>query len=157
MLRKARIEDVKQIHSIINVSAAKGEMLARSLGELYDNVRDYFVHEESGRVLGTCALHVCWEDLSEIRSLCVVEEARKRGIGRGLVEACFGEARWFGTRKLFVLTYQVEFFKEMGFEIADKRDLPHKIWSDCIKCPKFPECDEVAMKRFLGDDGKETP
>jgi amino-acid N-acetyltransferase len=150
MLRKARIEDVKQIQSIINLSASRGEMLPRSLGELYDNIRDYFVYEQDGHVVGTCALHICWENLSEVRSLCVVEEARQRGIGQGLVNACFEEAREFGTTQLFVLTYQVEFFKRMGFEVADKRDLPHKIWSDCIKCPKFPECDEVAMVRFLG-------
>jgi amino-acid N-acetyltransferase len=149
MLRKARIDDVKQIHSIINLSASKGEMLPRSLGELYDNIRDYFVHEEGGHVVGTCALHICWEDLSEIRSLCVVQEVRQRGVGRGLINACFEEALKFGSKKLFVLTYQVEFFEAMGFQVADKRDLPHKIWSDCIKCPKFPECDEVAMMRLL--------
>ena len=145
MLRKARIEDVKEIHSIVNVSAGQGEMLARSLGELYDNVRDYFVFENGGSVVGTCALHICWEDLSEIRSLCVVDRYRKKGIGRVLVETCIEEARSFGIERIFLLTYQTEFFTKCGFYTADKRELPHKIWSDCIKCPKFPECDEIAM------------
>src|SRR5512137_2009554 len=93
MLRKASIKDIKKIHSIINASASSGEMLPRSLGELYDNMRDYFVYEDHGKVLGTCALHICWEDLAEIRSLCVAESSRKKGIGRMLVDVCIEEAK----------------------------------------------------------------
>jgi amino-acid N-acetyltransferase len=145
MLRKASIGDIRKIHAIINLSAGMGEMLARSLGELYDNMRDYFVYEEDGEILGTSALHVCWEDLAEIRSLCVVESARMKGIGRKLVDVCLKEAREFGIGKAFLLTYQHEFFSKCGFQVVDKKDLPQKIWSDCIKCPKFPECDEIAM------------
>lgn len=145
MLRKASVHDIKKIHGIINVAATRGEMLARSLGELYDNVRDYFVYEEKGTVLGTSALHICWEDLAEIRSLCVVESARRRGIGRMLVDACIKEAQNFAMQNVFLLTYQDDFFRKCGFEVVDKKELPQKIWSDCIKCPKFPECDEIAM------------
>jgi amino-acid N-acetyltransferase len=145
MLRKACIEDIRKIHAVVNQSASQGEMLARSLGELYDNMRDYFVYEEEGHILGTGALHVCWEDLAEIRSVCVVEPARHRGIGRLLVDACIDEAKAFGIGRVFLLTYQEGFFATCGFETVDKRELPQKIWSDCIKCPKFPECDEIAM------------
>jgi amino-acid N-acetyltransferase len=145
MLRKASIRDVKEIHGIVNASASSGEMLARSLGELYDNMRDYFVYEEEGRVLGTCALHICWEDLAEIRSLCVAERARRKGIGRMLVDACIEEAKRLQIPTVFLLTYRDDFFKKLGFLVADKRELPQKIWSDCIRCPKFPECDEIAM------------
>jgi amino-acid N-acetyltransferase len=145
MLRKIGINDVKAIHSMVNAAATGGEMLPRSLGELYDNLRDYFVFEEDGQVLGTCALHICWENLAEIRSLCVAEHARKRGLGRALVNACVEEARQYGLSKIFLLTYQDEFFKRCGFMVVDKAQLPHKIWSDCIKCPKFPACDEIAM------------
>lgn len=145
MLRKAQIEDIKEIHTLINVSASQGEMLPRSLGELYDNLRDFFVYEEKGKVLGACALHVCWEDLAEVRSLCVTEESRYRGYGKNLVKACVDEAKLFRIKRIFVLTYQVDFFRKQGFGDIDKGELPHKIWSDCIKCPKFPECDEVAM------------
>jgi amino-acid N-acetyltransferase len=145
MLRKASIKDIKRIHSIVNASASSGEMLPRSLGELYDNMRDYFVYEEKGKVLGTCALHICWEDLAEIRSLCVAESSRKKGIGRMLVDVCIEEAKQLHIQKVFLLTYQEEFFIKCGFTVADKKELPQKIWSDCVRCPKFPECDEIAM------------
>jgi len=145
MLRKARISDIKTVHRLINECAAKGEMLSRSLAELYDNMRDYFVYEEAGEVLGACALHVCWEDLAEIRSLCVVPGSRKKGIGRDLVTACLDEAKDFGIERVFLLTYQEEFFGKIGFRLVDKAGLPQKIWTDCIKCAKFPLCDEVAM------------
>ncbi|HNQ45518.1 MAG TPA: N-acetyltransferase [Syntrophorhabdus sp.] len=149
MLRKASIKDIKSIHSIVNSAAAKGEMLARSLGELYDNMRDYFVYEERGKVIGAGALHICWEDLAEIRSLCVTESSRGKGIGRMLVEACMEEARELNIAKVFLLTYQEEFFGKCGFTLVDKKELPQKIWSDCIRCPKFPECDEIAMMRRI--------
>jgi amino-acid N-acetyltransferase len=149
MLRKASIKDIKKIHSIVNASASSGEMLPRSLGELYDNMRDYFVYDDGGKVLGTCALHICWEDLAEIRSLCVAESSRKKGIGRMLVDACIEEAKRLQIPKLFLLTYQDMFFVKCGFKVVDKKELPQKIWSDCIRCPKFPECDEIAMIRRI--------
>jgi amino-acid N-acetyltransferase len=149
MLRKASIKDIKKIHSIVNAAASSGEMLARSLGELYDNMRDYFVFEEHGKVLGTCALHVCWDDLAEIRSLCVSESWRKKGIGRMLVDVCIDEAKQLNIPKIFLLTYQDVFFSKCGFAAVDKKELPQKIWSDCVRCPKFPECDEIAMIRRI--------
>ena len=147
MIRKARVEDVKKIHRLINDAASRGEMLPRSLGELYDNLRDYFVYIEDHKIAGTGALHICWENLAEVRSLCVADFARMKGAGRALVEACVEEARLYDIHKLFLLTYQVEFFKKCGFTISDKKVFPQKIWSDCIKCAKFPECDETAMIR----------
>jgi len=135
------------MHRLINTCAERGEMLPRSLAELYDNMRDYFVYEdpETGEIGGACALHVCWEDLAEIRSLCVVGEFRHRGVGRDLVEACMGEARQFGIGRVFVLTYRHDFFGRFGFREVEKTELPQKIWTDCVKCPKFPLCDEIAM------------
>lgn len=149
MIRKARIEDVKKIHQLINQSASRGEMLPRSLGELYDNLRDYFVHIHDDVVTGTGALHICWENLAEVRSLCVGEAERGRGVGKALVDACVEEAKTYDIQKLFLLTYQVEFFQKCGFTITDKKVFPQKIWSDCIKCAKFPECDETAMIREI--------
>jgi amino-acid N-acetyltransferase len=147
MLRKARIRDISLIHRVINSCAERGEMLPRSLAELYDNMRDYFVYEhpETGEVGGACSLHVCWEDLAEIRSLCVVEHLRGLGVGADLVRACMEEATQLAIEKLFVLTYRCEFFRRFGFTEVEKTKLPQKIWTDCVKCPKFPLCDEVAM------------
>jgi amino-acid N-acetyltransferase len=145
MIKKAGIGDIRKIHTMVNNAASRGEMLPRPLGELYDNLRDYFVCEEGGDIIGTGALHICWEDLAEIRSLIVAEPERKKGIGRLLVNACIDETKHYGISKIFLLTYQVGFFERCGFKIADKKVFPQKIWSDCVKCHKFPECDEIAM------------
>ncbi len=145
MLRKARITDIPEIHRLVNLAAGRQEMLPRALGELYDNMRDYFVYEQSGDVVGACALHICWEDLAEIRSLCVADLFKRAGIGTALVKACIDEAKQLGITRLFALTYQTRFFSRFGFEEVDKKELPQKIWTDCIKCAKFPLCDEVAM------------
>jgi len=146
-IRKARISDVKGIQKLIEAAAKKGEMLPRSLSELYDNLRDSYVYVEEGRegIIGTCAMHICWEDLAEIRSLVVQEEDQHRGIGSQLIEACLSEAISLGLYRIFALTYRPGFFQKHGFKVVDKSMLPHKIWADCIKCVKFPECDEVAV------------
>jgi len=148
MLRKAKIGDVKVIHRIINISSVKDEMLPRSLADIYGNLRDFFVYAENGgmSIKGICAMHIFWDNLAEIRSLYVDEEYRKRGIGRRLVEACFSEAVSLELFRIFTLTYQKIFFEKTGFRETDKSSLPEKIWSDCFKCPKYPDyCDEVAM------------
>lgn len=144
-IRKAKIADIKIIHKLINEFARKGEMLPRSLNELYENIRDFFIAEDNNEIKGVCALHILWEDLAEIRSLVVRKESQKKGLGSILVKNCLNEAKQFGIKKVFVLTYIPEFFKKTGFKEHDKSKLPQKIWSDCIKCPKFPECEEVAL------------
>jgi amino-acid N-acetyltransferase len=156
MLRKAQISDIAAIHRLVNSCAERGEMLPRSLAELYDNMRDYFVcsDDASGALTGACALHICWENLAEVRSLCVEESARRQGLGYSLVQACKDEARQFGIEKLFVLTYRNDFFGRLGFREVEKTELPQKIWTDCIKCPKFPLCDEIAMVAYLENSGK---
>jgi amino-acid N-acetyltransferase len=147
-IRKAKITDVREIQKLIERAAKKGEMLPRSLAELYDNLRDYVVfQDEAGepRMIGTCAMHICWEDLAEVRSLVVEEEYQRRGIGSKLIDACLSEAISLGIYRIFALTYKPDFFRKHGFKVVDKSALPHKIWADCIKCVKFPECDEVAV------------
>jgi len=146
MIRKARMSDVKAIQKLIAEYARKGDMLPRSLSEIYENLRDYFVYEENGAgVVGSAAIHLMWEDLAEVRSLAVREEAMRKGIGTQLVEACISEAIVLGITRVFALTYKPEFFERLGFQQVDKSELPHKIWSDCLKCAKFPDCDEVAL------------
>jgi len=151
MIRKAWILDVKNIHKLLSTFSDRGEILPRSLSEIYDNLRDYciFCDEKQKTIIGTCAVHITWEDLAEIRSLAVKEEFTKRGIGRKLVERCIAEARELGIHRVFVLTYKREFFEKVGFHLVDKSILPHKIWADCLKCVKFPDCDETAMMREI--------
>ncbi|MGQ9508570.1 MAG: N-acetyltransferase [Thermodesulfobacteriota bacterium] len=145
MIRKAKLKDIKEIQKLIKLYSSRGEILPRSLSELYDQLRDFFVYLQNRKVVGICALHICWENLGEIRSLAVQEEVRRKGIGAKLVKACLLEAKELGVKRVFALTYQPEFFKRLGFKEADKTTLPHKIWADCLKCVKFPDCDEIAM------------
>lgn len=145
MLRKAQIKDVKDIQKLLTGYASRGDMLSRSLSELYESIRDFYVVEEEGMLLGTAALHIVWEDLAEIRSVAVAEDAGRKGIGTQVVQACLDEARELGLRRVFCLTYKPDFFGRFGFRIVDKSELPHKVWGDCMKCVKFPDCDEIAM------------
>jgi amino-acid N-acetyltransferase len=148
MLRKARIGDVKTIHKLINISSGKGEMLPRSLMDIYGSLRDFFVYynDEGNEIVGICAMNITWENLAEIRSLFVAEERRKEGIGRKLVEACISEAITIELYRIFALTYQQEFFLKLGFKDVDRTTLPQKVWSDCLRCPKYPDfCDEMPM------------
>jgi len=142
---KARVSDVSQMHKLINSFADKGEMLARSLSEIYENIRDYFVVRQGERVIACVALHVSWSDLAEIKSLAVAEDCQQQGIGDQLVEACLKEAKELGIPTVFCLTYKPAFFEKGGFSQVDRAELPHKVWGECYRCPKFPNCDEVAL------------
>lgn len=139
------MKDVPIVHELVNDYASRGEMLARSRSEIYEGLRDFFIAEEEGQILGCAALHINWEDLAEVRSLAVSETAQKRGIGKKLVEACIQEARDLGVAKVYALTYRPGFFEQLGFDQVPKETLPHKIWGDCLKCPQFPNCDEDAV------------
>ena len=142
---KARVSDVPQMHKLINYFADKGEMLARSLSEIYENIRDYFVVRQGERVIACVALHISWSDLAEIKSLAVADDSQRKGIGDQLVEACLREAKELGIPTIFCLTYKPAFFEECGFSQVDKAELPRKVWGECYRCPKFPDCDEVAL------------
>jgi len=141
------IGDVKKIHALIENYAKRGEMLPCALVDLYERLRDFYVFadDETEELIGVCALHICWEDLGEIRSLAVKEDRILAGVGKRMTMACLEEAAIIGLKQVFALTYKPEFFSRLGFNEIDKSRLPHKIWGDCIKCSKFPECDETAM------------
>jgi len=149
MVRKARIKDIKQMHEMINGFASKDIMLARSLNELYENIRDFWVKEEKRNVLGCAALHISWDNLAEIKSVAVAKRHQNKGIGKELIAACIDEARQLGLRKVFMLTYKAKYFKKFGFKEISHSKLPHKIWAECIHCPKFPDCKETALLKIL--------
>lgn len=149
MIRKATLQDIKSIHRLVAEQAQSGHLLARAVTELYAQVRDFLVTigEQPDEIIGCGALHIVWEDLAEIRSLAVRTSHQRQGIGSKLIEALMDEARSMGVRQVFVLTYRTGLFERLGFKIMDKSRLPHKIWADCIRCTKFPECDEIALVR----------
>ncbi|MCX7982015.1 MAG: N-acetyltransferase [Syntrophales bacterium] len=147
MLRKAKVSDVRTIHKMINNAASQGDVLPRSLMDIYGSLRDFFVYlDRDDNIIGICAMTIIWENLAEIRSLVVLEEHRKKGIGRILVEACISEAITLDLFRIFTLTNKKEFFERLGFHEVERTSLSEKIWSDCFRCPKYPDfCDEVAM------------
>ena len=150
MIRKATIKDIRAIHALLQIYGESGELLARPLSELYDHVRDFYVYAtpEEG-VVGCCALQFCWENLAEIRSLAVHPDHLGQKIGTHLAETAIQEALDYKIEKLFTLTYKPDFFKQFEFSLIDRSLLPLKIWSDCMICVKFPDCDEIAMMREL--------
>ena len=145
IVEKARIKDVDQMQQLVNHFAERGEMLARPLSEMYENIRDYFVVRDGERVIACGALHVSWLDLAEIKSVAVAEDNQDKGVGAQLVEACLGEGKELGIPTVFCLTYKPAFFERFGFAQVDKMELPRKVWTECYRCPKFPDCDEVAL------------
>lgn len=149
MIRKAILQDARQIHQLLMAYVKDGLVLSRSLMDIFESIRDFYVFVEEDRVVGVAALNICWEDLAEVRSLAVYKDVAGRGIGSHLVEACLAEARQLGIGRVFALTYQQSFFEKLGFEVIEKSELPQKIWGDCIKCVKFPDCDEIALSISL--------
>lgn len=145
LLRPAAIGDVPYIHHLMEQYAAQGNLLPRTMGELYRHLRDFFVVEADGKVVGCGALEIFTEDLGEVRSLVVADEHKGRGYGRLLVERIIKEARNIGLRRLMALTYVPPFFHNLGFKTVPKETLPEKVWGVCVKCYKFNNCDEIAV------------
>jgi amino-acid N-acetyltransferase len=144
-LRKARMADVEPIYGLVTEFSRTGKMLPRSRSDLYEALRDFVVAERRGRLIGCGALTIEWDNLAEIKSLAVAQRYQHRGIGRRLIKACLAEARRLGIGRVFALTSSPAFFERLGFARVPRESLPHKVWSDCIKCTKFPDCDETAV------------
>ena len=145
--RKATFADVDEIYDLIAGYAAQGVMLPKPHSVLYETLREFVVAEEveSKKIVGVGALHLTWNELAEVRSMAVDKNFSRQGIGSSIVKKLLEEGRTIGVKKFFTLTYRPEFFKSLGFELTTKESLPHKIWKDCMDCPKFPNCDEIAM------------
>ena len=124
-------------------------MLHRSIGYLYEHVRDFHVCIENDKVVGVCGLNIVWANLAEVYSLAVAPEFRGKGLGKQLVYSCIDEAEELGIQRLMTLTYEREFFVRCGFNVVDRMSLPMKVWSECARCPKNQDCDEIAMIRVL--------
>jgi amino-acid N-acetyltransferase len=146
MIRKAKITEVPEIRRILAEAAKVGEILPRTLANLYSQVRDYSVlRQDEGPIIAVAALHVSWDTLGEIRSLVVAPDFQGRGLGSHMVRSCLEEARTLGLRRVFVLTASPKYFQRFGFRLFPREELPPIVWADCVDCVKFPDCDEVPL------------
>ncbi len=146
-IRCARVSDAKDISALIAGYAEQDRMLFRSMADIYGSLQTFLVADEGDKVVGCCALEVVWQDLAEVKSLAVASTCQSKGIGRALVGAAVDRARQLGVPRLFALTLEPGFFQRLGFAEVSRESLPMKVWSDCARCPKQDECDEVAMVR----------
>jgi amino-acid N-acetyltransferase len=149
-IRPARVGDVRAIQELIRTFADRKLMIRRSRGELYESIREFLVAADDSEIIGCAALHVFWEDLAELKCLAVSERAQGRGVGRRLVDACWEAARELEIQNVFTLTYVADFFEKCGYHRIEKTELPHKIWNECVRCPLFPNCNEIALIRSAG-------
>ncbi len=145
VVEKATMADVERIHALVTHFADRGEMLHRPVGEIYENLRDFFVARHQGETVACGALHIMWRDLAEVKSLAVAQDRQLHGAGKAIVLACLEEARRLGIPTVFALTYKPAFFEKLGFHIANVGQFPRKVWNECYRCPKFPTCQEIAL------------
>lgn len=148
-IRSAKISDAEAIYALINFYAERDRMLFRPLADIYENLQAFTVAELDGKVVGCCALQIIWSDLAEIKSLAVDEANTDKGLGKMLIAAAIEQAGQMGLPKIFALTLRPEFFQKLGFSLVEKDTLPMKVWSDCAKCPKQQNCDEIAVVKNL--------
>jgi amino-acid N-acetyltransferase len=151
-IRSAKISDAKAINALISSYAEMDRMLFRSLADIYENLQTFIVAELDETIVGCCALEVIWADLAEIKSLAIDQIYKGKGIGKGLVAAAVEQAAKLGVAKVFALTLEPAFFQKSGFEIVEKETLPMKVWSDCARCPKQQNCDEIALIKNVSRD-----
>jgi len=149
-IRKPKLTEMAGIKRLLDAAAAKGLLLQRPIMELYEFARDFYVYVDEQGVGGCCALHIDMVDLAEVRSLAVRPDLQGQGVGVKLLNACLDEARAMDIARVYALTRNQAFFEGQGFALIDKHELPHKVFADCVRCPLFPDCDEVAVVRSLG-------
>ena len=143
--RKARFDDIESIFGLVHIYAAQGEMLPRSRNTLYENLRDMVIAESGSEVVGVGALHIMWDRLAEVRMMAIAPAYMRRGIGTEIVRWLLDEGDALGIEKVFTLTYKPDFFRKLGFIRISREELPQNVWKECIDCPKYPNCDEIAM------------
>lgn len=142
----ARLSDARDIEALVTYWADRDQMLHRPINEVYESIRDFKVaRDEQGRMVGCGSLHIMGPDLAEVRSLAVAEEAQGTGVGAAIVAACVEDAKALGIERVFALTYRPGFFERQGFRVANVMEFPQKVWSECVRCPFFTNCHEVAV------------
>lgn len=152
-IEPARLADAEAIHQLITYWAEKGDMLHRPVGEIYEAIRDFKVARIDGEIVGCGSLHIMGADLAEVRSLAVSEAAQGKRVGAAIVAACVQDAMSLGLDRVFALTYRPGFFEKQGFRLANVMEFPQKVWNECVRCPFFTNCKEVAVVRSLREEG----
>ena len=151
-IRKAKLTDVPHIHRLVNHYAGERIMLPRTLTDIYENVWEFSVMaEDDGRLVGCGALKLYNQEVAEIRSLCVDETLKSKGVGREIMEELLDEAEAFGLKTVFALTVVPTFFEKLGFHQTPRERFPTKVWRDCLKCERYTCCDEKAVTMELVD------
>ncbi|MCH6265044.1 N-acetyltransferase [Neobacillus citreus] len=145
IIRKAIMSDTESIYKLLSKYAKEGKLLARTYPSIYENLQSFVVAVLNDEVVGICSLTILDRNLAEVRSLAVSPAYVGKGIGKALVQQIMKETANLEITKLISLTYQIEFFTKLGFNVVDKNELPQKMWKDCINCPKLHSCDETAM------------
>lgn len=153
IVRNAKITDAEAIFSLVSSYAEQDKMLPRSLADIYENLQTFTVAELNGNIAGCCALQIIWSDLAEIKSLAVDEQSKGKGVGSAIVRAAIEQTRQLGVLTIFALTLTPDFFEKLGFKKIQKDALPKKVWSDCAKCPKHQNCDEIAVIKNISAAG----
>lgn len=152
-IRRAVLADAPDILELVNELATDQVMLPRSPASVVEHIRDFVVAEVDGVFAGCGGLAVIWSDIAEIRSIAVAAEHRKLGLGRRMAEELIAEARHLGVARVMAFTYVAPFFEKLGFRVVEHASLPHKVFNDCLNCPKFHRCDEIAVLLELEDAG----
>jgi len=156
-IQPARLADAATIHSLVTYWADRGDMLHRTMPEIYEKIRDFKIAWLDGEPVGCGSLHIMGEDLAEVRSLAVAESAQGKHVGAAIVESCVADARTFGLERVFALTYKPGFFEKQGFRVANVMEFPQKVWGECVRCPFFTNCKEVAVVMDLGGPSFAVP
>jgi amino-acid N-acetyltransferase len=157
LVESARIADAQAIHDLVTYWADRGDMLHRPVSEVYEAIRDFKVARVDGVVAACGSLHIMGPDLAEIRSLAVREDAQGKHLGAEIVAACIDDARELGLDRVFALTYRPGFFERVGFRLANVMEFPQKVWNECVRCPFFTNCKEVAVVLDLNDGDLAVP
>ena len=157
VIRKATVDDVADVLDLVNRLAADQVMLPRSPASVIENVRDFQIAEVDGAFAGCGALAIIWSDIAEVRSIAVSPEHQKLGLGKRIAEALIAEAEELNIARVMAFTYVPGFFEKLGFAVVEHASLPHKVFNDCLNCPKFHQCDEIAVLRILREDADDSP
>ena len=150
-VRSAETGDVEAIHALLLPYAERKIVLPRSVDNILQHLQEFLVADFDGVLVGVCAVHIYTSTLAEIRSLVVAPDYQHHGVGKSLVAGCEKWAAGLGIETVFALTYVTPFFLKQGYRVVSKESFPHKIWTVCVHCAKFADCDEVAVQKLLSE------